>query len=160
VPSRFRGRFIGSLAGFFAFGFVAAALLGYFLVPPFTDCWRIVQADHRAAHRAGAVVAPRAAGVTALPAGQGRVAEAEAVVAKLERQVEKATGRPLTPVDATAPTAERVTGPTGGGLRAVLWLWRGAMAQQTATTWALWFSITFAYYGFFTFIPSLLIHQA
>ena len=159
VPSRFRGRFIGSLAGFFAFGFVGAALLGYFLVPPFTDGWRIVQL------------------ITALPIvmvlwwrralpesprfllAKGRVAEAEAVVAKLERQVEKSTGRPLPPVDATGPTAERVTGPAGGGLRAVRWLWRGAMARQTATTWALWFSITFAYYGFFTFIPSLLIHQ-
>jgi len=159
VPSRFRGRFIGSLAGFFAFGFVFAALLGYFLVPPFTDGWRIVQL------------------ITALPIvmvlwwrralpespryllTKGRVAEAEAVVATLERQVETATGRALPPVASTAPAAERVVGPTEGGLRAVLWLWRGPMAKQTATTWALWFSITFAYYGFFTFIPSLLILQ-
>ncbi|HEX4252662.1 MAG TPA: MFS transporter, partial [Pseudonocardia sp.] len=159
VPSRFRGRFIGSLAGFFAFGFVAAALLGYFLVPPFTDGWRIVQL------------------ITALPIvmvlwwrralpespryllAKGRVADAEAVVARLEEQVRRATGQPLPPVAGTAPTAERVPGPAGGGVRAVLWLWRGPMARQTATTWALWFSITFAYYGFFTFIPSLLIHQ-
>jgi putative MFS transporter len=164
VPSRFRGRFIGSLAGFFAFGFVFAALLGYFLVPPFIEGWRIVQL------------------ITALPIvlvlwwrralpespryllAKGRVAEAEAVVAKLESQVELATGRPLPPPVAgteptTAPATERVAGPIGSGLRAVLWLWRGPMAKQTATTWALWFSITFAYYGFFTFIPSLLIHQ-
>jgi putative MFS transporter len=159
VPSRFRGRFIGSLAGFFAFGFVFAALLGYFLVPPFTDGWRIVQL------------------ITALPIvlvlwwrralpespryllAKGRATEAEAVVAELERQVERSTGRALPPVTGTAPSAERVTGPAGGGFRAVLWLWRGPMARQTATTWALWFSITFAYYGFFTFIPSLLIHQ-
>ena len=33
VATRYRGVFTGALAGFFSFGFVAAALLGYFLVP-------------------------------------------------------------------------------------------------------------------------------
>jgi putative MFS transporter len=159
VPSRFRGRFIGSLAGFFAFGFVFAALLGYFLVPPLANGWRIVQL------------------VTALPIvmvlwwrrslpespryllAKGRVEDAEAVVGRLEEQVRRATGRPLPEISAPERTAERVAGPAGQGLAAVLWLWRGAMARQTATTWTLWFSITFAYYGFFTFIPSLLILQ-
>jgi MFS transporter, putative metabolite:H+ symporter len=159
VPSRCRGRFIGSLAGFFAFGFVFAALLGYFLVPPLANGWRIVQL------------------VTALPIvlvlwwrrslpespryllAKGRVEEAETVVGRLEEQVRRATGRPLPEVGAGDQSAEPVAGPAGQGLAAVLWLWRGAMARQTATTWTLWFSITFAYYGFFTFIPSLLILQ-
>ena len=33
VARRFRGSFVGSLAGFFSFGFVAAALFGYMIVP-------------------------------------------------------------------------------------------------------------------------------
>ena len=33
VARRYRGSFTGALAGFFSFGFVAAALLGYFIVP-------------------------------------------------------------------------------------------------------------------------------
>ena len=43
VPGRYRGRFIGSLAGFFSFGFVLAALLGYFIVPNVAAGWRVVR---------------------------------------------------------------------------------------------------------------------
>src|SRR5262249_420552 len=43
VQRRYRGRFVGSLSGFFSFGFVFAALLGYFLVPRSPQGWRIVQ---------------------------------------------------------------------------------------------------------------------
>ena len=43
IPSKYRGLFVGSLAGFFSFGFVAAALLGRFLVPASPDGWRLVQ---------------------------------------------------------------------------------------------------------------------
>src|SRR5215510_6710330 len=43
VQRKYRGRFVGSLAGFFSFGFVFAALLGYFVVPNSPIGWRIVQ---------------------------------------------------------------------------------------------------------------------
>jgi MFS transporter, putative metabolite:H+ symporter len=43
VAGRYRGRFIGSLAGFFSFGFVLATLLGYFIVPNVDAGWRWVQ---------------------------------------------------------------------------------------------------------------------
>ena len=42
VARRYRGSFTGALAGFFSFGFVAAALLGYFIVPAYDNGWRIV----------------------------------------------------------------------------------------------------------------------
>jgi len=87
------------------------------------------------------------------------VSEAAAVVSRLEERVVRATGRPLPDPRPEVRTADPVGGAPGQGWRSVLWLWRGALARQTATTWALWFSITFAYYGFFTFIPSLLISQ-
>jgi putative MFS transporter len=90
---------------------------------------------------------------------KGRVNEAEAVVSRLEERVLRATGRPLPEPRPEVRTADPVGDSAGQGWRAVVWLWRGALARQTATTWALWFSITFAYYGFFTFIPSLLISQ-
>lgn len=155
VPGRLRGRFIGSLAGFFSFGFVGAALLGYFLVPTFADGWRIVQV------------------ITALPIlmllwwrralpespryllSKGRTAEAEAVVERMEDRVRVVTGAPLPPVS-PALAVQPVEQPRSSALLA---LWRGTLARQTATTWALWFSITFAYYGFFTFIPTLLIQE-
>jgi putative MFS transporter len=43
VEKKYRGRFIGSLAGFFSFGFVSAALLGYLVIPASHEGWRIVQ---------------------------------------------------------------------------------------------------------------------
>ena len=38
-------------------------------------------------------------------------------------------------------------------------LWSKPMARITAMTWLLWISITFAYYSFFTWIPTLLIQN-
>ena len=84
VARRFRGSFTGALAGFFSFGFVAAALLGYFIVPAHASGWRIVLV------------------ITALPVvmllwwrralpesprwleSRGRTAEAEAVLDRIE----------------------------------------------------------------------------
>src|SRR6266852_2468209 len=43
VQKKYRGRFVGSLSGFFSFGFVLAALIGYFVVPASREGWRIVQ---------------------------------------------------------------------------------------------------------------------
>lgn len=40
VARRYRGTFVGSLAGFFSFGFVAAALLGSLIVPAAPSGWR------------------------------------------------------------------------------------------------------------------------
>src|SRR5947208_14132775 len=42
IQRKYRGRFVGSLSGFFSFGFVFAALLGYFVVPRSPDGWRII----------------------------------------------------------------------------------------------------------------------
>ncbi|MGW3352610.1 MFS transporter [Nonomuraea rubra] len=159
VPAKRRGWFIGALAGFFSFGFVMAALIGRFVVPTFDDGWRIAQV------------------ITALPIvmllwwrrslpesprfllQQGRTGEAEAVVADLERRVERATGQPLPPVpeNAVAPTS---TGAAKVNLFSALrFLWSPAMARRTAVIWLVWFVITFSYYGFFSWIPTLLVQR-
>src|SRR5262249_54036753 len=98
VPARQRGWFIRTLAAFFSFGFVGAALRCRFVVVAWPDGWGIAQL------------------FTALPVmlllwwrralpespryllAQGRQHEAEAVVKALERGVEIATGRPLAKV--------------------------------------------------------------
>src|SRR5438067_13690967 len=43
IQRKYRSRFVGSLSGFFSFGFVFAAMLGYFMVPRSPDGWRTVQ---------------------------------------------------------------------------------------------------------------------
>jgi putative MFS transporter len=158
VPAARRGWFVGALAGFFSFGFVMAALIGRFVVPTFDDGWRLAQM------------------ITALPIvmllwwrrvlpespryllQNGRHAEAEAVVADLERRVEKATGRPLPPV-ADAAARPLVATPKVNLVGAMKFLWAPAMARRTAVIWLVWFVITFSYYGFFSWIPTLLVQR-
>ncbi|WP_020658226.1 MFS transporter [Amycolatopsis benzoatilytica] len=158
VPAARRGWFVGALAGFFSFGFVGAALLGNFVVQPLPDGWRWAQV------------------VTAVPIvmllwwrralpespryllANGRTAEAEQVVLDLERKVQAATRAPLPPIPETTvdtPAAARKI----GLFSALRFLWSGRMARRTAITWLIWFVITFSYYGFFTWIPTLLVQR-
>lgn len=157
VPAAKRGWFIGALAGFFAFGYLAAALLGRFIVP-LDNGWRWAQC------------------ITALPiilllwwrrslsesprylVSKGRDDEAEVVVTKLERDVIAATRAPLPQVDPHAPKDQRA--PLEFGMKdAARALWSRNMWRRTAVTWTIWFTITFAYYGFFSWIPTLLVKQ-
>jgi MFS transporter, putative metabolite:H+ symporter len=156
IPSKVRGVLVGSLAGFFSFGYVGAALLGRFIVPTSDNGWRIVQV------------------ITALPIllllwwrrsipesprwliERGRADEAEQVVASLEQRVARHVSGPLPPPDSVPLPA--VPARTGGSFgRNLAALWGRTMARTTAMVWILWFAITFAYYGFFTWIPSLLV---
>lgn len=170
VPAARRGWFIGALAGFFSFGFVGAAVLGRLIVPTFDGGWRWVQV------------------ITAIPVLMvlwwrrslpesprwlllnGRDEEAERVVADFESRAERATGRPLPPVPLVSeqPSSEQVEtphAPSPGiqhkpGLGAALrFLWGRDMARRTAVVWILWFVITFSYYGFFSWIPTLLVDR-
>ncbi|NIZ91032.1 MFS transporter [Kineococcus rubinsiae] len=162
VPAKRRGWFIGALAGFFSFGYVLAALLGRFVVEGGGDGWRWAQV------------------LTALPVVlllwwrrslpesprylllRGRVAEAETVVVGMERSVERATGRPLPAVEApvgvtaTRPAVQQAS-PTL--LSALRFLFSRAMARRTAVVWLLWFVATFSFYGFFSWIPTLLVDR-
>jgi putative MFS transporter len=168
VPAARRGWFIGALAGFFSFGFVGAAVLGRLVVPTFEGGWRWAQV------------------ITAIPVLMvlwwrrslsesprwlllnGRADEAERVVADFERRAELATGRPLPPVPETPPAPTDTDAPHEAALEvqrrpglgaAVRFLWGRDMARRTAVVWILWFVITFAYYGFFSWIPTLLVDR-
>ena len=94
---------------------------------------------------------------------RGELAAAEQVVADLERKVEKATGEPLPPVPvedaATTAAAIAPARPALDLFAALKYLWSGRMARRTAVTWLIWFVITFSYYGFFSWIPTLLIER-
>jgi putative MFS transporter len=163
VPPARRGWFLGALAGFFSFGFVGAALIGRFVVPLSDAGWRWAQV------------------VTAVPVLmvlwwrrslpesprylllRGRTAEAEQVVADFERRAEASLGTALPPVPpsvaAPEPIGAAAPSSPAGPLAAVRFMWSRAMARRTAVVWVLWFVITFSYYGFFSWIPTLLIDR-
>jgi MFS transporter, putative metabolite:H+ symporter len=155
VARRFRGSFTGALAGFFSFGFVAAALLGYFIVPAHENGWRIVLM------------------ITALPVvmllwwrralpesprwleSRGRTKEAEAVLEKIEAAFARdGLVLPQPVVEVTAPRRK-----AGTLLTNFMALLSGPLARITVMTWIMWLSITFSYYSFFVWIPSLLVQN-
>lgn len=158
VQKKYRGRFVGSLTGFFSFGWVFSALLGYFVVRSFPDGWRIVQI------------------ISALPIvmllwwrrslpesprwliQRGRSAEARAEVDRIESQVTQRGGVSLPPLEAFEIP---IAGPRQGGtfVKNLAALFGSRMLQTTLMLWTLWIAITFSYYGFFTWIPSLLVKQ-
>jgi MFS transporter, putative metabolite:H+ symporter len=155
VARRFRGSFTGALAGFFSFGFVAAALLGYFIVPAYENGWRVVLV------------------ITAMPVvmllwwrralpesprwleSRGREKEAEAVLEKIEAGFARdGCGLPEPVVETTA-----APGKAGTLLANFLALLVGRQARITIMTWIMWLSITFSYYSFFVWIPGLLVQN-
>jgi len=156
APGRLRGRFVGALAGFFSFGYVGAALLGRFVVPIGEHGWRLAHVLCAVPlvmllwWRRSVPESPR------FLLTHGREDEARAVVEDIERRAELALGRALPPV-AVRADSPKITVPGMTILQGLRALWRRDLARRTATVWALWLVITFAFYGFFTFIPTLLV---
>lgn len=158
TAKQYRGRFIGALAGFFSFGFLAAALLGYSLVPAAEWGWR------------AAIV------VTALPIvlllwwrralpesprwleSQGRYAEAHQILALIEIDVARSRGEPPIAVPAQVPAVDQVATQISVA-RNIARLWSPSLRRISAMMWLLWLSITFCYYTFFTWIPTLMIQK-
>src|SRR4051794_40507204 len=142
APARVRGRVVIALEAFWAVGWVLAALIGYLLVPRSDAGWRWALA-------LGAVPALYAVAVRrGLPESvrflemRGRTDEAEAAV----RRFEDAAGVPPVPSPVAAPAQARARG-----------LWAAGSRTPTAALWAVWFSINFAYYGAFIWLPTLLV---
>ncbi|RKE63042.1 MFS transporter [Microbacterium sp. AG238] len=156
APARIRGRVIVILEAFWAVGWTAAALIGYFVIPQVEDGWRW-------AFAVGAIPAVYALIVRwGLPESarwlerRGRHAEAEAVVRSFEKNHGPASSDPR-----TAAGTEAIGGPpaavsTTGRLRA---LWSPEFRARTASLWLVWFCVNFSYYGAFIWIPTILYTQ-
>ncbi len=157
APARMRGRLIVILEAFWAVGWTAAALIGFFVIPNVPEGWRW-------AFAIGAIPAAYALVVRwGLPESarwldrQGRRGEAEQVVAELEAS--PAVGSSLRHrVAPTAPVPSAPAAATSTGQRLAT-LWSGEFAVRTACLWAVWFCVNFAYYGAFIWIPTLLVAQ-
>jgi len=87
---------------------------------------------------------------------RGRQEEATQVVQRFEAEVERRTGRPLPSLEGlSVPQVRDVRG--GSFVRNIVAIWGPGIARSTLMLWVLWFAITFSYYGFFTWIPTLLV---
>ncbi len=159
VATRYRGAFTGALAGFFSFGFVAAALLGRFLVPSSPEGWRITLVVLACPvvillwWRRALMESPR------WLESRGRISEAEAVLARIEAAVQR-SGHALSPV----PVADGIGVPSAAGpnhsmLGGLVALWSPRLRRITTMSWCLWLAVTFSSYAFFTWIPGLLVQR-
>lgn len=145
APRRIRGRVVVILEAFWAVGWMAAALIGYFVVPTTANGWRWALVI-------GAVPAAYALVIRlSLPESvrffeaRGRSAEAEAVV----RQFEEAAG--VAPVS----SPDLVPAPKPSWRE----LWTPRFRGRTIALWLTWFGVNFSYYGAFIWLPTLLYNQ-
>ncbi|MHB8918294.1 MAG: MFS transporter [Desulfocucumaceae bacterium] len=143
APSNVRGRMVVLLESFWAWGWIAAALVAYLLVP--TYGWRF-------AFFIGAIPALYAAFLRrAIPESprflerQGRYEEADAIVTRIENE-------------AGLTTEKKEKTSFAGNYRLTLAeLWSSQYWRRTLALWVLWLGINFGYYGFVTWIPTLLV---
>lgn len=158
VPRRYRGIFTGALAGFFSFGFIAAALLGRFITPEFDEGWRIVIFITASPvlmllwWRRRLLESPR------WLESQGRSDEALAIVEKIEQQVM----RQFPTLPEVDPEEWAIPPPSVRRENLFMkyaFLFSRKLRPITIMTWCMWLSITFCYYAFFTWIPTLLIQN-
>jgi putative MFS transporter len=155
VAARYRGRYVASLVVFFAIGYVIAASLGTCLVP-LDNGWRWLQLV------GGLPVFVLLLWRRTLPETprwlllKGRTAEADRVVRQFEAQSERRTDSPSSSHDRRATeVAETIA--ESSGLTALKALFSTKLLRITVTSVVVWFIAYFCYYGFITWIPSLLM---
>lgn len=159
-PARIRGRMVVILEGFWAVGWLAAAVIGYLVVPLSPDNgWRwafligAVPAVYAFFVRWGLPESPR------WLAQQGRTAEADAIVDAMAASpaIFGSKGAPVVK-EAASDAAARVPVATTGRDRLAA-LWSPEFRVRTACLWLVWFCVNFSYYGAFIWIPSILVAQ-
>jgi len=151
IPGERRGRFIVLLESFWAFGWLAAAIVAYVVIP--VHGWRIafvigaLPAFYIWVVRRKLPESPR------WYESRGKFREAEAIMESLERDSERITKKPLPPTPSleTAPAISMNNG------FSFLRLWTPEYLQITLMLWILWFGLVFGYYGIFVWLPSLLV---
>ncbi|HWQ43055.1 MAG TPA: MFS transporter [Desulfosporosinus sp.] len=144
-PAKHRGKFLVLLESFWALGWLLAALISYIIIPRFG--WQT-------AFYIGALPALYIFYLwQAIPesprylASKGDFAQAEAIVKIIETQsgvIRTATKLDSQPISQNPPEV------------AVKELFSSKFIRRTIFLWILWFGVVYAYYGIFTWLPSLL----
>jgi putative MFS transporter len=149
APARIRGRIIVILESFWAVGWTAAALIGYFVIPTSDDGWRWALALGAVPAIWAIFVRLRLPESVRFLEAKGRHTEAETIV----REFEDAAGATTPPAAAEAPQpAVTAEGP-------IATLFGARLRRRTLSLWVVWFCVNFAYYGAFIWLPTLLVAQ-
>lgn len=150
VPAERRGRVQSVVLGFGLLGIPAVAFLARGVVPLAPWGWRLVFVF-------GALGVLGIALVLRLPEsprwlqGRGRTAEAGRTVERIESEVRDSVGELPEPVAAGGSPVERRT-----RLRE---LFSRRYARRTVVLWVVWVFQTLGFYGFMSFVPTLLVES-
>ncbi|MGW2181816.1 MFS transporter [Streptomyces sp. NPDC001732] len=140
-----RGRFVLLYEMIFPAGLAAAGLVAVWVVPNFG--WRAMFVLGALPVVIGALLPRHVAESPRWLLSQGRVDEAERVIARIEAEVEQAAGTPL-----PEPAAESVAETGRGRLRD---LFTGRYLRRTVVLSGLWFVAYYVNHGISTWLPSL-----
>lgn len=143
APRKLRGRIVVLLEGFWAIGWILAALLGYFLIPASPDGWRWALAVGIVPTLYAAVVRRALPESVRFLEAKGRNDEAERAVRTFEEPSGVAP-EPSPPIESASDSNP-------------LSIWSAAMRVRTGGLWLIWFCINLSYYGAFIWLPSLLV---
>lgn len=157
APRKIRGRVVVILEGFWAVGWIMAALIGYFVVPTSDDGWRWALAVGLIPAAYALVIRFSLPESVRFLESKGRHDEAERIVRDYEASagLESPTTRPLASDSPTTETASAAS--VVEELRESIWSPR--LRRRTGALWIVWFGINFSYYGAFIWLPSLLVSQ-
>lgn len=150
APPRIRGRIIVILESFWAVGWTAAALIGYFVVPLSAEGWRwalligAAPALYSVAVRLGLPESVR------FLEARGRFTEAEATVQRFEAAAGRKRIEPPAQADSNPTQAATATSRVGD-------LFSSRFRARTAALWLVWFCVNFSYYGAFIWLPTILV---
>src|SRR5690606_38049215 len=148
APKRIRGRVVVALESFWAVGWLAAATIGYYLVPNIDNGWRWALALGAVPALWSRVIRYGLPESVRFLESKDRHEQAESVVQDYE-----ASAGITTAVSEKAPEVFDEA-------RKVSWrvFWSPRFRRATIGLWLVWFGVNFAYYGAFIWLPTLL-HQ-
>lgn len=144
--TKVRGRNVIFLESFWAWGWIAASLVAYLVIPVYGWRWAFwigaLPALFAAVLRFMVPESPR------YLESVGRNEEADAILKRMEAQA-----------GIKAPAYVASTKPLGQDRSKVsfLELWSSKYLRTTAVLWVIWFGINFGYYGFVLWTPTLLM---
>ena len=146
IPAHVRGRFIVLLESFWGLGWLVAALMSYFVIPNYG--WHIAFLLGGLPALYVFMILKKVPESVPYLINRGRIAEAHALVQKLERQC-------------GVEVIEQIEVKAVADKQSVSFrqLWSGPLARRSLMLWLIWFGIVYSYYGIFTWLPSLLVKQ-
>src|SRR5437667_4385744 len=140
-----RGRFVLLYELVFPIGLVAASLAGLWIVPHLG--WQYMFVIGAVPGLLALVLRRLLPESPRWLAVRGRLVEAEAAMAHVEIETEKATGRPLPPPKPVVSTLNKPASPAD--------LFGPNYLRRTVVVWAIWFSAYFINYGLSIWLPTV-----